>query len=124
MTDTLTCWKCSATLKDVILPMSRREECSQCAADQHVCKMCRHFDGRRYCNEDRAEAVSDPEKANFCDYFAPSGKVFEQSQTDKSAAAKAQLAALFGEALAPQETTDTRLTPAQIAEKKLRDLLG
>lgn len=116
-------------MQNVILPMSRREECHQCSADQHTCKMCRHFDYKQRCNEDRAETVSDTEKANFCDYFAPSGKVFDKTGNQKALDAKAKLAALFGdepEHGLSQESDDKQkpLTPAEIAEQKLRDLLG
>lgn len=128
MNDELTCWQCGNELKNVIFPMSRREECEQCNADQHVCKMCKEFDGRGGCNEPRAEHVSDPEKANFCDYFSPSGKVFAATGNKKAVDAKAQLAALFGEepdtAENSQPNQQENLTPAQIAEQKLRDLLG
>lgn len=126
MTIALHCWKCGLPLKDVIFPMSRREECSQCSADQHVCKMCQHFDGRGGCNEERAEQVSDTEKANFCDYFSPSGQVFAQTGNQKAVEAKAQLAALFGdEAQVADDTSDQQpLSPAEIAERKLRDMLG
>lgn len=129
MADLFSCWKCGAQLQNVILPMSRREECHQCSADQHTCKMCRHFDYKQRCNEDRAETVSDTEKANFCDYFAPSGKVFDKTGNQKALDAKAKLAALFGdepEHGLSQESDDKQkpLTPAEIAEQKLRDLLG
>ncbi|MEP4890516.1 MAG: hypothetical protein ABJV04_10845 [Aliiglaciecola sp.] len=130
-TSQLTCWKCGHNLTDVIFPMSRREECANCSADQHVCKMCKDYDGRGGCNEPRAEQVSDPEKANFCDYFSASGETFKVNHEDKAQRAKAQLAALFGDE--PEDDANTKsttesaeqpLTPAQIAEQKLRDLLG
>ncbi|WJG10055.1 hypothetical protein [Aliiglaciecola sp. LCG003] len=125
MNDSLTCWKCGAGLGNVILPMSRREECPQCAADQHVCKMCEEYDGKGGCNEPRAEQVSDTEKANFCDYFSPSGKHFNVVTNQKALDAKAQLAALFGEELAPKLTDNAEsLTPTELAEKKLREMLG
>ncbi|MDO6692022.1 hypothetical protein Q4574_01945 [Aliiglaciecola sp. 3_MG-2023] len=127
----LTCWKCGNRLDDVIFPMSRREECANCGADQHVCKMCKDYDVRSGCNEPRAEQVSDTEKANFCDYFSPSGNVFTATHDDKAQQAKAQLAALFGDEPAvdnvPKSAAnneDKALTPAQIAEQKLRDMLG
>ncbi|MDC0601727.1 hypothetical protein OAP14_01725 [Aliiglaciecola sp.] len=126
MTDKLTCWQCGELLQNVIFPMSRREECGQCGADQHVCVMCKDYDGRRGCNEPRAEDVSDPEKANFCDYFAPSGQVFEKTANQKAQDAKAQLAALFGDEppSTDSQDEDSGLTPAQIADRKLREMLG
>lgn len=105
--------------------MSRREECIHCGADQHVCKMCLHYtDGR--CHEERAEAVSDAQKANFCDYFAPLQNAHKGGFVDKSAQAKAELAALFGESAEDVDSsgTDDSLTPAELAERKLAQLLN
>ena len=119
-------------MTDVILPMSRREECASCGADQHVCRMCVFFDSksRGSCNEERAESQSDTERVNFCDYFKPSSAAFNAVSHKKSAEAKANLAALFGETpdnseVLTEPTVETKkLSPAQIAEQKLRDLLG
>jgi hypothetical protein len=103
--------------------------------------MCDFYDSKSYvgCNEERAESVSDSERANFCDYFTPSNKVFKARDRMKSAEAKAKFAALFGDEpvdniaythTAPdaQETPDQHtsepLTSKQLAEQKLRDLLG
>lgn len=119
------CWHCGETLTDLILPMSRREVCEHCQADQHVCRMCEHF-GRHGCDEDRAESQSDTEKANFCDYFKPTTDACQGGYRDKSQQAKAELAALFGDAPPEQERNkqDAHLTPAELAEKKLREMLG
>ena len=123
MAATYQCWQCGATLTDLILPMSRREECGQCGADQHVCKLCTQYSPRG-CDEERAERVSDPEKANFCDYFAPNSEAYKGGYLDKSSDAKAKLAALFGDEPEAAETESQALTPAQLAEKKLQDLLN
>lgn len=118
------------TLRGVILPMSRREECPDCAADQHVCKMCEFYDSksRGTCHEERAESVSDTERANFCDYFKPSNCAFNAAASKKSEDAKARFAALFGDEpdsrTSSVEDDEKPLSPAQIAEQKLRDLLG
>ena len=129
MAKSFNCWKYTAELQNVILPMSRREECQHCSADQHVCKMCKHFDHRQRCSEDRAESVSNTEKANFCDYFSPLEKVFNKTDSKEALVANAKLAALFGED--PEDSSHInpnadkkQLTPAEIAEQKLRDLLG
>lgn len=124
MSERFTCWHCGNALLNVILPMSRREECAQCRADQHVCKMCVHFDNKGICTEDRAEDISDREKANFCDYFQPENKEFSGSVTDKSQTAKAKLAALFGDPEPEPTLANTELSPAELAEKKLREMLG
>jgi hypothetical protein len=124
MSQKLSCWHCGNLLENVIFPMSRREDCSVCNADQHVCKMCREFDGRNGCNEPSAEDVTDTEKANFCDYFSPSEQVFA-IKTQNKGNAEAQLAALFGDESEMQSSThEQSLTPAELAERKLRDMLG
>lgn len=91
------CWRCGATLVELILPMSRREECPSCAVDQHVCKMCRHYapDLSDGCFEERAEEVSDKERANFCDYFSPVANAYTPRESSDPAA-EARLAELFG----------------------------
>lgn len=130
------CWKCGAKLVDVILPMSRREECSACHGDQHVCKMCLHHDNasRTSCLEDRAEYIADHERANFCDYFSPSSRAFSASAVQTQQLAKAKLAALFGDddgqkcnassTQTPAPDSDQHESPSDIAERKLRELLG
>lgn len=136
------CWQCSRPLENVILPLSRREECASCRADQHVCKMCVFFQdsGRGDCREDRADWVSDRERANFCDYFKPvmtdipsspqSGDFPSNSVRSAQEQAAAEFAALFGEEETRTATTDTdkqEKTPksaAEIAEQQLRDMLG
>lgn len=123
MSNQFLCWKCGSKLVDVILPMSRREECAKCTADQHVCKMCVYYI-KESCNEERAEQVSDTERANFCDYFKPNIDGHVNKNTSKAASARAQLAELFGDEVADQEPIDKNLTPAELAEKKLRELLN
>lgn len=125
MSQKLSCWQCGNLLENVIFPMSRREDCPACNADQHVCKMCKEFDGHKHCNEPRAEDVTDKEKANFCDYFLPSGEVFAKTSRQKEIDAKAKLAALFGdESEAVESQQEENLTPAEIADRKLREMLG
>jgi hypothetical protein len=131
MSNKFVCWKCKEDLINVILPMSRREECDKCKADQHVCNMCLYYVSGR-CEEDRAEHISNTERANFCDYFKPSNTAFETIDKQKSDKAKAQLAELFGdpivapivEQIAGQASSDESLSPAELAEKRLREMLG
>ena len=91
------CWKCGTTIEKLILPLSRREECPKCHAELHVCRMCVDYDPNvsDQCRQDRAEAVSDKTRANFCDYFKLSNTAYRGGD-NKSSAAKADLAALFG----------------------------
>ncbi|MEP1447377.1 MAG: hypothetical protein ABJK37_14835 [Paraglaciecola sp.] len=123
MSTEFVCWKCTKPLGKVILPMSRREECDNCKADQHVCKMCVYFVNQR-CQEERAEHISDTEKANFCDYFKPSNKTKIGVDKQKAAQAKANLAALFGDDLIEAKQQDESLSPSELADKKLRDMLN
>jgi hypothetical protein len=124
MSQNLTCWQCGNRLQNVIFPLSRREVCAVCDADQHVCKMCKEFDGRNSCNEPIAEDVTDREKANFCDYFSPSGEIFLKKTREKQQNAKAQLAALFGDVPEVDDLSDESLTPGELAERNLRKMLG
>ncbi|MFK8021028.1 MAG: hypothetical protein AB8B86_14765 [Pseudomonadales bacterium] len=134
MSDKTTCWRCNEVLEDLILPLSRREECKHCSADQHVCKMCEHFSANTVvqCNEERAEPPSDLTAANFCDYFAllqGSGIHVNAAQSD----AKAQLDALFGsdEASAedvvggePDARAEKHESAQSKAEAELKKLFG
>lgn len=130
--DPLVCWKCGAELKGVIMPLSRRELCPACNAEQHVCKLCRHYDPRvaDMCREDRAERVSDKERANFCDYFTPVPGAYRPAQVGSVEAAKQRLAELFGEpaAAAPQPgarpESGTAVSPADKTRLELEKLFG
>lgn len=123
MSDELVCWRCGAALVNVILPMSRREECAACGADQHVCKLCRHYAPGRAgeCDEERAEVPSDKESANFCDWFAPRAGAFGGASAADNAAA-AELAALFGDE--PPAAADDGPSESERAEAEFRTLFG
>ena len=120
----LTCWKCSSPLTDLILPMSRREECATCHADQHVCMMCEHFIATKGCDEERAESVNETTRANFCDYFEPRLRGPSRPDTRKAEQAKVEFARLFGDAEPEPVEQETTLSPKELAEKKLRELLA
>lgn len=116
MSDILHCWNCGAELVALILPMSRREECPACSADQHVCMLCCHYDPAiaNACREDRAEQVTDKTRANFCDYFEPQAGAFKASATGREAEAKAQLAALFGDDISAPDKTEIKTGDAAL----------
>ena len=124
MSDKMCCWKCGAVLIDLILPMSRREECASCGADQHVCRLCRNFDPQvsDQCQEDRAPAVTDKESANFCDYFAPRPGAFKAKDSDPERAARVQLAELFGDQL-PEQKEENQSSKAR-AQAEWEKLFG
>ena len=98
MADDFYCWHCNTILEDLLLPMSRREECTNCSKDAHVCKMCAFYDENRGCQEERAEHQRDLEVANFCDYFKPSNNKFKSSNQNKSDLAKAEFCLNAGSA--------------------------
>ena len=98
MSHKLACLRCGASLSSLSLPLSRRDQCPECDADLHVCKMCVHFDKTvpRQCREDGAEDVTDKDRPNFCDWFKPSASAFDPDAKSEADAAKDALAALFG----------------------------
>ncbi|NDY42694.1 hypothetical protein G3N55_07555 [Dissulfurirhabdus thermomarina] len=83
-------------MADLPLPLGRRAECPACGADLHCCRMCAARDpgAGRGCREPNAEAVRDPERANFCDWFRP-GAAGEAGTDGAADAARAALEALF-----------------------------
>lgn len=99
MSHNLACLRCGASLSSLSLPLSRRDQCPECGADLHVCKMCIYFDKSvpRQCREDGAEDVTDKDRPNFCDWFKPSDTAFNQSAKSDADAAQDALTALFGD---------------------------
>jgi len=94
----LVCWKCGASLAELTLPLLRLEECRQCHAELHVCKLCEWYSVSvaKQCRETVAEEVKDKERANFCDYFKPREDAYAAKSLDAAAKAQAELDALFG----------------------------
>lgn len=107
MTSELRCFRCGASLAGLSLPLSRRDECPDCAIHLHVCKMCVSFDKSvpGQCREDDAEEVFDKEKVNFCEWFAPSADAFDPVRAEEASRAGSELASLFGEE--PESRPDT-----------------
>lgn len=68
----LKCFECGTELIFPYMP-GRRDECSKCRADVHVCRNCRNYDSSAYneCREPQADMVKEKDRANFCDYFTP-----------------------------------------------------
>jgi hypothetical protein len=65
------CWKCGGMQKEVLLPLSRTEECQHCGTDLHVCRMCRFYDTSvsNACREPVADFVLNKIRSNFCGYL-------------------------------------------------------
>ena len=99
MAPALACYRCGASLAELSLPLRRLDECPQCRAELHVCRMCTRYTPRlrRGCDEDDAPEVRNRESANFCDYFKPNPRAFDPANAPADAAARAELAKLFGE---------------------------
>lgn len=99
MTDVIACFRCGASLDALSLPLSRRDQCPECSADLHVCKMCVHYDPSvtRQCREDGADDVTEKERVNFCDWFKPSSGAFDPGRKADADQAEAALASLFGD---------------------------
>lgn len=97
MSHSIACFRCGASLGELSLPLSRRDQCPGCTADLHVCKMCIYFDPAvpRQCREDGADDVAEKDRVNFCDWFKPSEKAFDPNRKAEADAAKDALAALF-----------------------------
>lgn len=89
-----TCFSCGKAL-NLAGEISRREECSSCHADVHVCKNCHFYDRTAYneCREPQSDVVSDKDRSNFCDYFQLSTKGAKSGPTKEDL--KAQAEALF-----------------------------
>lgn len=97
MADDLLCYRCSASLAELSLPLSRQDECPACSVYLHVCRMCEFYDPRvpKQCREDDAEEVVEKERLNFCEWFKPGYEAFDASRAQQEAKTKDALAALF-----------------------------
>jgi hypothetical protein len=120
----LVCWKCGASLADLTLPLRRLEECRQCHAELHVCKLCEWYSisVAKHCRETVAEEVKDKERANFCDYFKPREDAYSAKSTDAAERAQAELDALFGGAKKSDEAAQP--SAADKARAELEALFG
>ena len=115
MSHNIACFRCGASLASLSLPLSRRDECPECTAHLHVCRMCRNFDPAavRQCLEDDAEEVGDKERVNFCEWFAPTEDAFDPAAKAEADRARQSLDALFGEEDAAPDSTDSALSEAE-----------
>lgn len=94
----LVCWKCGASLAPLTLPLRRLEQCPQCHAELHVCRLCVEYDPHvaQQCREPIAEEVRDKQRANFCDLFKPRPRAYVPPDTASADRARAELEQLFG----------------------------
>ena len=86
------CFACDASIE---LPagdkVGFRATCDACAADLHCCRNCELHDpaAQNQCREPGAEWVADRERANHCEYFAPSDRGGGEAAAAASAARSA-----------------------------------
>jgi hypothetical protein len=120
----LVCWKCGTSLADLTLPLLRLEECRQCHAELHVCKLCEWYSlaVAKHCRETVAEEVKDKERANFCDYFKPRQDAYSTTSTNAASRAQAELDSLFGSA--KQADAPAEPSAADKARAELEALFG
>jgi hypothetical protein len=98
MSHDLVCWQCGASLAEFTVPLRRLEECRQCRAQLHVCRLCVEYDPRiaGACREPTAEEVRDKLHANFCDHFKPRSKAYQAPDRSAADRAREELEKLFG----------------------------
>ena len=96
------CWYCGSAITDSE-PIGRSLACKDCGKDLRVCRNCRHL-RQTGCAESvgsgGSEKPSDPERANFCDWFSLNPKFKEatagQKKTmDAAASARSSFDNLF-----------------------------
>ncbi len=116
----LVCWRCGAAIAELPLPLARLAECPACHVYLHACKLCQFYNPNvaKQCTEQDAEEVVNKEWTNFCEYFKPRPKAFNEAVHAKGQAARSQLDALFGGGKASGEQ------PADEARQKLDALFG
>ena len=121
----LRCYRCGQSLAALSLPLARLDECPNCIAHLHACRMCKHYAPRAPsgCSEDDAHEVRDKAAANFCDYFKPSASAFDPAEAAATARARAALEGLFGDRdsdrpASAADATDAALTSAEALFKR------
>ncbi|MFT5391925.1 MAG: hypothetical protein ACI8PT_002120 [Gammaproteobacteria bacterium] len=115
--DTLKCWRCEASLADVMLPLSRFAECPECRADLRVCRLCVFYSPRSIgkCTHDRAELVEVKDRANFCEHFRPTSNAHSDgSLPERDDIAKRAFEDLFEPDTSSPSTDAMPIDPASL----------
>ena len=115
MADELRCYRCGTSLDELNPPISRQDECPNCAVYLHVCRMCEHFDPDvpKQCTEDDAEEVFEKERLNFCEWYKPDPNAFDPERAAEEVRARSDLAALFGDDETQKADPDALLQDAE-----------
>ena len=90
------CYKCGKVI-EIERTVGRTEPCPHCDTDLHCCLNCKFYDkvAHHQCREPQAEAVSDKEKGNFCDYFVFKESSGVRQKSEPTTSAKEKLDRLF-----------------------------
>ena len=88
------CAFCGENIR-VVNKIGRNDICTNCGRDLRCCKQCKFYNSHAYndCQEVAAERVIDKERANFCDFFVPTGS--SAKKLNRTEEAKMALEALF-----------------------------
>ena len=85
------CYACGSPLpaKDFL---GFRDACPDCGRPVHICRNCRFYKPGAHwdCAETVGEPVTDKEKGNFCEWFAPDPNAGSTVKRDSSAAENAR----------------------------------
>ncbi len=97
MSEQISCYRCGYSLDSIPLPFGRRDECLNCIAELHVCRMCIMYDVRESdaCKEEDALEVTEKDRANFCEYFKPNPKAYTPGFMEAQNKALSELTTLF-----------------------------
>jgi len=89
------CWKCGREI-EIKERVGFREHCPGCDRALHACANCQFHDAayNNQCREAQAERVVDKERANFCEFFAPSSAT-KAKISSPEAGVRARLDQLF-----------------------------
>ena len=103
------CWRCGAHVAEDLFPLRREEVCEACDADLHVCKFCVFYNPSvsDACDEPIAAAVSNKERANFCDYLKPSALAYQAQSGEAAERSRAELDNLFGDGASTATSTNS-----------------
>jgi hypothetical protein len=119
----LVCWRCGASIADLLQPLERIAACPSCRAELHVCRLCEFYNPKvsDKCNEPLAAGqVREVDRANFCDYFRPMMNAFQASDFSAADRARDELASLFAAGSGASNVSDN----ADKARSELDKLFG
>ena len=116
MSEVIPCWRCGAPVAEELFPLRREEVCEACDADLHVCKFCMFYNPSvsDACDEPIAAAVSNKERANFCDYLKPSALAYQAKTGAAAERSRAELDNLFSGGESTPASTDADVNLSEL----------